>query len=230
MKSVVDILGFGAHPDDIEFACGGILARSAATGKTLALCDLTLGEKGSNGTPEGRKKEALEAASLLNAERLFLNFSDCEIVDTYEGRLELVKVIRQFKPKLVLAPLWKGERNHPDHIATGLMARYACRYARFGNILPDLAPHTVEGILHYPPSAVGGGDFLIDITEHMELLRAMIRCHESQLKTRPYLEWVKKAARQNGFAIGVEYAQGLYTGNPIAIDDLMNISRGTLEI
>src|ERR1700722_3553530 len=104
MNIMVDILAFGAHPDDIEFGCGGILAKAVGRGHTVLFVDLTSGEKGSNGTPAIREKEAREAARLVGAERLFLGFVDCEIVDTYEGRLKLVQVLREYKPRLVLAP------------------------------------------------------------------------------------------------------------------------------
>src|SRR5688572_843706 len=98
---MTDILVFGVHPDDIEFSCGGILARMAAAGKSIVMVDLTSGEKSTNGSPEERRKEGEEAAKVINAKRIFLDFVDCEVFDTYEGRLKLVKVIREFRPKLV---------------------------------------------------------------------------------------------------------------------------------
>lgn len=227
---MVDILAIGAHPDDIEFGIGGILARAHSEGRAIALCDLTLGEKGTNGTPDQRREESLAAADLLDAQRLFLSFRDCEIADTYEGRLELVRVIRHTKPKLILAPMWRGEGEHPDHIATGLLARAACRYARLAKILPDLPIHRPQGILHYPGRACDGCDFLIDISSHLDTWQAMIDCHASQAKTNPYHEWCLRAASRAGMLIGVDYAQGLVKGNPIAIDDPLTIARGTLEL
>jgi N-acetylglucosamine malate deacetylase 1 len=226
---MIDILAIGAHPDDIEFGAGGILAKAVAEGKTVALCDLTHGDKGTNGTPKGRREEAMNAAQMLKAEREFLDFKDCEVADTYKGRLQLVEVIRKFKPRLVLAPMWKGERNHPDHIATGLLARAACRYARFSNLLPKIAPHTVEGILHYP-TLTCDPDVLIDVSAYVAQWQALIECHQSQLRSRPYLDWVLTGARAAGCLIGVEYAQGLVKGNPLAIDDIMHVARGTTSL
>jgi LmbE family N-acetylglucosaminyl deacetylase len=139
-----DIMAIGAHPDDIEFGCGGILAKMAAEGKKVLLVDLTSGEKGTNGTKEIRQLEGHEAAKTIGAERIFLDFKDCEIFDTYEGRLKLVEIIRTYRPSLVIAPLWKGEMNHPDHIATGLMARAAFRYARLA--IP-VCPYWQEGFI-----------------------------------------------------------------------------------
>jgi len=227
---MVDILAFGAHPDDIEFGCGGILARFAAEGKSVVMIDLTMGDKGSHGGSEKRRKESIEAARVIGAERVFLNFLDCEIVDSYEGRLKLVEVIRQYQPALVLAPLWKGEQNHPDHLACGMMARYACRYARFPKILPHLPPHRVEGILHYVPPVANIVDFIIDISEYVEQWKEMMRCHASQYDTYPYDEWNLKHAARLGMMIDKPYAQALVKGNPIEVRDLMAVSRACREL
>ncbi|SCA64141.1 hypothetical protein SCG7086_CF_00050 [Chlamydiales bacterium SCGC AG-110-P3] len=105
---MVDILAIGAHPDDIEFGCGGIIAHQAALGYSIVMVDLTLGQKGTNGTPEQRRQEGINAAEVIGAKRLFLDFEDCQVYDTYEGRLKIVEVIRTYKPRLVLAPYWKG--------------------------------------------------------------------------------------------------------------------------
>lgn len=225
-----DILIFGAHPDDIEFACGGILAKMATQGKDIVMVDLTLGEKGTNGTPEQRREESENAAALIGAKRVFLDFSDCEITDTYEGRLRLVKVIREHKPRLVIAPMWNGEQNHPDHIACGKMARYACRYARFAKILPEHPIHWVEGILHYPPPTFDAVDFIVDVSDYVETWKKMMRCHISQMATFDYDDWNLRLASKLGVLIGTSYAQGLVKGNPVVVDDVMNVSKGAREI
>ncbi|MGA8164794.1 MAG: PIG-L family deacetylase [Waddliaceae bacterium] len=227
---MVDILAFGAHPDDIEFFCGAILAKMAAQRRSIVMADLTLGEKGSHGTAEERRKEGEDAACLIGASRVFLDFKDCEIVDTYGSRLELVKVIREFRPRLVLAPMWKGEQDHPDHLAAGRIARYACRYARFSKILPEIPIHRVEGILHYPSSFSASIDFIVDVSEHVEVWMKMIRCHAGQLKTFSYDDWHLRIASRLGMLINRPYAQGLVKGNPIVIEDLMQVAQGVREI
>lgn len=227
---MVDILAFGAHPDDIEFGCGGILAKAAAQGHKVVIVDLTSGDKATNGTPALRRQEGTAAAAVIGAERVYLDFRDCEVFDTYEGRLALVRVIRQHRPRLVLAPMWQGTLNHPDHLACGLMARYACRYARFGNILPELPPHRPDGILHYLPHEGVVADFLVDVSAYVEPWKQMMRAHQSQHQTYPYADWLLRHAAKLGDNIGVAYAQGLVAGNPIEIDDVMDICRGTREI
>jgi bacillithiol biosynthesis deacetylase BshB1 len=228
--TMVDILAFGAHPDDVEFGCGGILAKAASEGKSIVIVDLTLGDKGTNGNPQLRKAEGEAAAAVIGAKRYYLNFKDCEVYDTYEGRLELVRVIREHQPRLVIAPVWNGERNHPDHLACGLMARYACRYARFAKILPEIPIHRPEGILHYLPHAGKETDFIVDVSSHIDAWKQMMNAHRSQMMTSPYSEKALKNAANYGAMIDRPYAQGLLTGNPIVVDDILTISRSTQEI
>lgn len=227
---MVDVLAFGAHPDDVEFGAGAVLTKMAAKGKSVVIVDLTTGQKGSNGTAEERKKEAFRAAELIGAKRIFLDFVDCEVFDQYEARLELVKVIREYKPKLVLAPLCEETPNHPDHIACGKMARIACRYSRFRNILPHMPIHRPDGILHYLYPSFDRVDFIVDISSVIDQWTEMMLCHQSQMKTNDYVSHCKKVASYLGMQIGVEYGQGFVKRNAIEVDDLMAVSRGTVEI
>lgn len=224
----IDIMAFGSHPDDIEFGCGGILAKMASQKKSIVMVDLTLGEKGTNGSPELRRQEGLASAKLIGAERIFLDFPDCSVYDNEEGRLKIVKILRHYQPKLILAPTWKPLMTHPDHAASGLLCRAACRYARFSKILSDLPIYRPEGILHYMCNEIP--DFIIDISPHFDIWKEMINCHKSQMKTNDYLDWSLRYASNWGLMIGKPYAQALIKGNPIEIDDIMCISKGTREI
>lgn len=206
------------------------MAKAAAQGLSLVFAHLTLGEKGTNGTPQLRKEEAILAAETIGAKCIFLDFVDCEVFDTYEGRLKLVRALREYKPKLVLAPAWSGEMTHPDHNACGSMARYACRYARFAKILPELPIHRVDGILHYLSRVGGISEFLIDVSDYVEVWKKMMGSHASQLNTMPYHEIVLKNAIQLGSMMGCAYAQGLISGNPVIIEDIMSIRQGIREI
>ncbi|MDP1836823.1 MAG: PIG-L family deacetylase [Chlamydiales bacterium] len=227
---MVDIMAIGTHPDDVEFGCGGILCREAAEGRSIVIVDLTPGQKATNGTPAERRQEALASAKIIGAERICLDFDDCEIIDSYAGRLKLVEAIRKYQPRLVLAPLWSGVQQHPDHTATGYMARAACRYARFAKILPDLPTHWVEGILHYSGAIHEPVDFLIDVSNYITLWTSMMECHHSQMKTYDYIARVTKTAQYLGVMIGCQYAQGLAKSNPIQIDDIMKVSRAVREL
>ncbi len=225
---MVDILAIGSHPDDLEFGVGGILAKMAARGSSIVMADMTSGEMGTNGIPEIRRKEAEAAAALIGAERVFLDLGDCQIADTPENRLEVVKLIRTYKPRVVLAPIWKGEMTHPDHIATGLIARAACRLARFAKIAPEIPIHKPEGILHYMVHDTP--NFIVDVSPYFDTWTQMMDCHKSQMKTNNYRDWNLRYASWWGLAIGKPYAQALIQGNPIEIDDLMHIAKGTREL
>ncbi len=227
---MVDILAFGAHPDDIEFGCGGILVKMSQSGASIVLADLTSGEKGTNGTASIRRKEAGEAAHTLGVPRLFLDFADCELEDNYESRLKIVEVIREYRPKLVLAPDISFAKNHPDHVACGMMVRAACRFARFSKILPDLPIHRVGGVLHYPSASNDHVDFIVDVSPHVEKWTKMIDAHVSQMQTINYKDRVLRTASRLGSLIGSDFAQGLIKENPVIIDDLMLLSQGIKEI
>ena len=99
----LDILAFGAHPDDVEMGCGGTIAKSTASGKTVGIVDLTKGELGTNGSPEERKKEASKSAKILGVKfRENMGFEDGFIENNKSNQIEIVKKIRHYKPKIVL--------------------------------------------------------------------------------------------------------------------------------
>lgn len=227
---MVDILAFGAHPDDLEFSCGGILTKMASQGKSIVMVDLTLGDKATNGTPEIRRRESLESAKVIGAERVFMDFKDCEIIDSYESRLKFVEIIRTYKPRLILAPLWEGGFNHPDHLACGVMVRAAFRYSRFANILPHLPKFVPGGIMHYLGSEPKKPDILIDVSENVEQWKKMMSCHKTQHQTFNYSDWVLRGASAYGVMADCAYAQGLIQGTPIIVNDLLEIAHGTREI
>lgn len=225
-----DVMAVGAHPDDVDFCLGGILAKLADHGYSIAIVDLTTGQKGTNGTSHIRKKEGEKAASLIGAERFFLDFEDGFLQDTPKLRIAVGSMIRKLKPRIVFAPVWKGEMSHPDHLAAGTLCRNAVRYARIKKMIPRLKSHSPEGILHYLFPYQESPDFLIDVSDYVELWKEMMHCHESQLKTYDYPEWNLTAARRYGDMIGTEYAQGLVKGNPVVVDDPMTIARVAREI
>lgn len=230
MTSLVDILAIGAHPDDVDFGAGAILLKMAAKGQKIAILDVTSGEMGTHGNAKIREKESLKAAEFLKADRLFLHLSDTKLGDTLEIRHELASWIRKLKPRLILAPDFQKEMNHPDHAALGLAVRAAARFARFSKILPDLKTHRVEGVLHYHYPTNRMPDFLFDVSAFAEKWVQLMKCFESQLKTLDYIDRNLKAASYFGSLVGVSYAQGLSKHNPILVEDLLEVSKGTLEI
>jgi LmbE family N-acetylglucosaminyl deacetylase len=110
------------------------------------------------------------------------------------------------------------------------MARFACRYSGFKNILPEIPLHRPEGILHYPGPAAEDLDFLFDVSDQLETWKKMMHCHASQLKTFDYVDWNLRRAAALGVMIQVPYAQALVAGNPILVDDLLSIGKSAREL
>src|SRR5512143_4048743 len=123
----VDVLLFGAHPDEVEWGAGGIALLLREAGISFAIVDMTNGEMGSRGTPKHRQAEAVAASEFLGASaRETLSLPDCGLMDSPENRRLVASAVRRHRPRLVLAPFW--EDRHPDHAAAGLIVRNSPLY------------------------------------------------------------------------------------------------------
>ncbi|MCL4170773.1 UNVERIFIED_CONTAM: hypothetical protein GTU68_058931, partial [Idotea baltica] len=121
----LDILAIGAHPDDVELGCGATLAKEISTGKKVGILDLTRGELGTRGSAEIRDKEATDAAEILNVEvRENLAFADGFFVNDKTHQLEIIKVIRKYKPKIILCNAI--DDRHIDHGKGSKLVSDAC--------------------------------------------------------------------------------------------------------
>ena len=113
--SDVDVMAFGAHPDDIELGCGGTLCKLAEAGHDVVMVDMVRGELGTRGTLETRKAEAVLAAEIIGAvARENLALEDGNIHTSAESKRRVAQVIRTYRPRMVLLPYY--EDRHPDHI------------------------------------------------------------------------------------------------------------------
>ena len=224
------ILAVGAHPDDVEFGCGGVLVAEAARGSKIAISVCSRGESGTNGTPDEREAEAKAAADLLGANLTFIDIGgDCRIEASPRNALAIAHQIRATKPDVLLAPVASPDQ-HPDHAAVGRMCRDAARLARYGGIvaLGDLPPHSVAHLFGYAvtPGAEPANDspaIRVDITAHFGRWIELMECHRSQLRTRRYIELQTARARLLGIEAGVEYAQAVFP-----LDDFLTRSLAEL--
>ncbi|HEY1848327.1 MAG TPA: PIG-L family deacetylase, partial [Opitutaceae bacterium] len=151
MPSPEPLLAFGAHPDDIEFGCGAIVAREALAGRPVHLVVCSRGESASRGTPAGRAAEARRAARLLGATLKFLRLDgDAKLEVKPAHALRLAAVIRRVRPSVILAPTLAGNQ-HPDHSRLGMLVRDAARLARYGGVaeLRGRPAHAVGALLYY---------------------------------------------------------------------------------
>ncbi len=229
----VEVLLFGAHPDDIEWGAGGIALLLEQKGISFALVDLTKGEMGSRGTPAERASEAERAAEFLGGvPRENLALPDCGLVDAPETRRLIAGVIRRFRPALVLAPFWKDR--HPDHVAAGRMVRNCSLYCTLKNSpFPD-APHKPKGFLYFLLHHYTRPSFVVDVSDVYEKKMELLRLHHSQFsKTAEqfgvvshgmsdYLFGLESRDRFFGSLIGRRHGEALVSDRPIALE---NVSR-----
>ncbi len=128
------LLAFGAHPDDIEFGCGGVIAKETRAGRAAHFVIGSRGEAGSHGTPVQRVREAKKSAAILGATVEFIELDgDAHLEVRAAHAIKLAGIIRRVHPGIVLAPSL-AENQHPDHAKLGQLVRDACRLARYGGL------------------------------------------------------------------------------------------------
>jgi LmbE family N-acetylglucosaminyl deacetylase len=229
VDNALHLLVFGAHPDDIEFGCGGIIAQEARAGHRAHFVVCSRGEAGTNGTPAERTAEAEKAAGLLGATLEFAEFDgDAHLEIRAAHAIRLAGIIRQVRPRIVLAPT-VAQNQHPDHWRLGQLVRDAARIARYGGIaeLKALTPHAVGQLFFYAvtPDAEPRDiqPVLIDVSskEIIATWTAAMEAHASQLKTRDYVNLQLARARVNGSRCGAAAAIALFPNDPLVFDSLM---------
>jgi bacillithiol biosynthesis deacetylase BshB1 len=236
-----DVAAVCAHPDDAELVMGGTIAREAARGRRVALVDLTRGESGSRGTPEGREAEAREAARILGAaHRESLGLPDAQLQVVPGHKDPMVEAIRRLRPRVVMLQHW--EQRHPDHAAASRIVYDACFLAGLRNYRPDLGPPFRPGKLVYSVTMTEANDlapsFVVDVTPFWETKLRAIAAFASQFTPAPgekgplpldrFQDAVELAGRRHGQRIGVRYGEGFVTREPLAVDDLLALGGPSL--
>ena len=234
----LDVLAVGAHPDDIEIACGGTLAKLAQQGYRVGIVDLTDGEPtpGSPG-PEVRLAEARRAAEVLGVlHRTTLDLPNRRLFDTFEARVALAKEFRRHRPRLVLGLGGKTPAASPDHYQASLIIEAAAFYAKltkwdehFDRLEPYVVPRRLECFLAFHTlSPAGGSAMIVDISDTLEKKLAAIACYASQFpfSKADSLDHFRAVAIQQGMAAG--FAAGEVLASPIAwgTRDLMGLLFG----
>jgi bacillithiol biosynthesis deacetylase BshB1 len=220
----VDVLIFGAHPDDVEWGVGGLALLLHDKGVRFAIVDLTRGEMGSRGLPEERKIEAARAAEFLGgATRENLNLPDCGLIDSPENRLLVASAVRRHRPKIVLAPLW--EDRHPDHAAAGLMVRNAQLYCVLNKLDDPNPPHKPAAFLFYPLHKFQQPSFVVDTSEIFPRKLELLRIYQSQFAATvgDYLFGLESRDRYFGLQVGVRFGEALISDRPVRLGGLENL-------
>jgi bacillithiol biosynthesis deacetylase BshB1 len=229
-ESIADVLAIAAHRDDVEQTCGGTLLRMAARGLRTAILDLTQGEAGTRGTAEDRAAEAAASAKLLGVSwRQALNFPDGAVENTIANRIEIARVLRIVRPRVVILPYWQAR--HPDHAITGTLGYDACFLSGLAKVDTGAPPHRPFKIVYASLYADVRPSFVVDITPFIEQRHAALMAYKSQyanqatgsglfvpeeeIRERTFAE-----ARHYGLLAGVRYGEPFVQKEVGLVDDL----------
>ena len=233
----VDVLAIAAHPDDVELTCGGTLHKLKKRGYKFGILDLTRGEMGTRGSAEIRGREARDAAKILGAEfREALDLGDGGLRRGREEELAVIDVIRREKPRIVFTPY--PDDRHPDHRRAGQLVTDACYYAGTRKIETQHPAHRPQQTIYFSTFISHTPQFLVDVSDVIEVRRAAMRAFESQfhkegstepetmLAQKSFLEMIDARAREYGAMINTEFAEGFLASRPPRIADLVQAFEG----
>jgi len=222
----MDLLVFGPHPDDLEIGVGGTVAREAAAGKSVGLCDLTAGELGSNGTPEERIREGEAAAKVLGAKwRENLRWPDGGIDGSAEQIRSAVSLIRRHQPKTIVIPY--GDDRHPDHVDANRALTVAAFKSGLRRYDTGQPAWKADWVCQYFINDSAPPSFVIDVSKYYERKREALACHKSQftpssdgaVRTRltasTFKQLIESRDAQFGALIGVAFAEGFIVRRPV---------------
>ena len=179
MAAKLDILAFGAHPDDVELGCGATIAKHVSAGKKVGVVDLTRGELGTRGSAEIRGLEAAKSAKILGFElRKNMNFKDGFFNNDAAHQLELIKVIREYQPEVVLCNALYDR--HPDHSKGSELVSTSCFLAGLIKIETGQEAWRPKAVYHYIQFKNIEPDFVVDVTGFMEKKVSAVEAFSSQ--------------------------------------------------
>lgn len=236
---MIDILAIGAHPDDIELGCGGLLLHQKSLGDSICMLDLTKGELGTRGTADIRQKEASVASEIIGVtDRINLGFRD-GFFDIDEHHVtEVVRIIRLKKPQIILCN--SIDDRHPDHSKAAELVRKSCFYSGLLKFETDYMGEKQEvwrpkALYHYIQFKYIRPDFLYDITPHYEQKMKAIKAHASQfynpesrepetlISSQEFLDFLEARMIEFGRIIGVKYAEGFNVSRIPSVDNIHSL-------
>lgn len=235
----LDILAFGAHPDDVELSCSGTLMKHISLGKKAGIIDLTKGELGTRGTAELRLKEAEAARKIMNITvRENLGLQDGFLGSSKTEIIEVIKKIRKYKPEVVLCNAITDR--HPDHGKGAKLISDASFYS--GLIKIETEEDGVKQdawrpkvVYHYIQYYNIKPDFVVDISSFMEKKMLAIKAYGSQfynptsnepetlIAKKDFLGEIEYRSQELGRIIGVKYAEGFTAERYIGVNNLFDL-------
>uniref|UniRef100_UPI004048BCF2 bacillithiol biosynthesis deacetylase BshB1 n=1 Tax=Mariniflexile sp. TaxID=1979402 RepID=UPI004048BCF2 len=237
----LDILAIGAHPDDVELGCGATLAKEVANGKKVGIIDLTRGELGTRGTAETRDLESKEATKILGVSvRDNMEFADGFFVNDKYHQLELVKMIRKYRPEIIICNAI--DDRHIDHGKASKLVSDACFLS--GLIKIDTKdsnsdawqePWRPKQVYHYIQWKNLEPDLVVDVSGFMETKMKAVLAYKTQfydenskepetpISSKNFTDSIEYRARDLGRLVGVAYAEGFTVERYVVVDSLFNI-------
>ena len=234
MDKQLDILAFGAHPDDVELGCGGTIAKQVNLGNKIGIVDLTRGELGTRGSAEIRDKEAALAAKILGVEfRHSMGFKDGFFQNDEAHQMELVKIIREYRPSIVLANAVSDR--HPDHKKGSDLVSTACFLAGLPKIKTEQEAWRPDVVYHYIQFEEIEPNFVVDISDFMSIKMKAVKAFRSQffdasskepetiISSQEFLDSVYYRAANLGRLSRVKFAEGFTTEKLLVSESLTSL-------
>ncbi|WCM41791.1 bacillithiol biosynthesis deacetylase BshB1 [Flavobacterium sp. CBA20B-1] len=235
----LDILAFGAHPDDVELGCGGTIAKEVSLGKKVGIIDLTQGELGTRGSAEIRAKEAAKASTILGVTfRENLKFKDGFFINDEAHQLEIIKKIRQYQPEIVICNAI--DDRHIDHGKGSKLVSDACFLSGLRRIETSLngviqTEWRPKLVYHYIQWKNIEPDFVVDISQFMQHKIDAVMAYSTQfydpdskeplspIATKNFTESIEYRAKDLGRLVFVDYAEGFTVERYVAVNALTDL-------
>ncbi|WP_395061706.1 bacillithiol biosynthesis deacetylase BshB1 [Flavobacterium sp.] len=235
----LDILAFGAHPDDVELGCGGTIAKEISLGKKVGIVDLTRGELGTRGSVEIRNSESEIASQILGVSvRENLDMRDGFFINDEEHQMKIIQMIRKFQPEIVLCNAIADR--HIDHGKGSKLVSDACFLSGLRMIETSLNGEKQEVwrpkvVYHYIQWKNIEPDFVVDISQFIDVKMESILAYSSQfydpnskepespISSKNFLDSVKYRAQDFGRIVGTSYAEGFTVERYLAVNSLGNL-------
>ncbi|MBG16102.1 MAG: bacillithiol biosynthesis deacetylase BshB1 [Crocinitomicaceae bacterium] len=238
-KELLDILAFGAHPDDVELAASGTILKHISMGKRVGVVDLTRGEMGTRGSANDRDLEAKASSKILGLHaRENLGFKDCFFENDKDHLLKVIQVIRRFRPKVILCNAVTDR--HPDHSRASELVSRACYLSGLSKITTSFdnsaqKPFRPNAVYHYIQDYWVDPDFIVDISNFFDTkMKAILvfktqfysldsKLPETPISTESFIDSIKARAVALGRYIGTDYAEGFTVERFIGVDDITKL-------
>ncbi len=231
----LDILVFGAHPDDVELGCGGTVIKEVQKGKKVGIIDLTKGELGTRGTVETRNAETKVATEIMGVSiRENMNFKDGFFKDDECHKLALIKKIRQYRPDIVITNAVSDR--HPDHGRGSEITIDACFLSGLEKIKTEQEVWRPKAIYHYIQFNNFSPDIVVDVTKQMDAKLLAVKAYTTQffnadskesetiISSQGFLDSVSYRAQDLGRQANCEYAEGFLAHQMPKVDSLLDVN------